>query len=699
MKLTYCRHRFDPTTERQEIGSLKELETPKGKDDAPMWSPCLFSDNSRKEEKAVEVNALVLDFDHGRPAKTMFEGLKVAHIWHTSASHTAEKPKWRLVVPFSEAVSAKGWNAFFLSAVTMFQLSGFDDACKNANRFYFCPPVNCEWEEHKGAPLDPKVVEPQRTDNVSLLRKALLNAKNIDYVLSIRAALTGRPIAQEGSRDSTVTGLGFYLGKAVVTESVSLDSVVTLLKGGFLMPGNESPEHWEGKFRQAFERGRKARTDAAEASTKAQNLTGDWAKTLQTAPRMDGSIIVLSNGFNANIILRNASPWQLRHNLLEDAMEISKDGEDYRAHTDADDVTISNWLQQTYRIKLSDKQVFAQLQEVATSYDPLRVYVDSLPRWDGVERTSQFLTNCLGVEETELTRAYSRKWLTGLIARAMEPGYKFDTVLVLQGGQGIGKSRAVRALCEPWFSDTRIPIGDKDALAQAARFWLHEIAELTSFRRTDQETLKQHFSSPVDSFRPPYGRATITKPRRTVYVGTTNEETFLQDDTGNRRYWCVRCVGKLDLDRIVQDRAQLFAEAKVAYLKGEICYLNDTERALHDDYVGNFESNNTTAGAYSDTLMTWWVSLPVEARPNTLTVPKYVADVLNVPIDRVNHSHMLMGAKALKKSGWRRVRLSDDAGARYWAYTPPDHWFRLPQKKGGKVVDFKVEDGKDLISP
>lgn len=694
MRISYCRHRFDPASELKEVEDLRTLATDKVKDDAPLWSPCLFSEGSRKEDKATELSALVLDYDYGRPANVAVFKLGIAHIWHTSASHTPEKPKWRLIVPFSSPVPAKAWKDFWLNAVTMLQLTGFDEACKNVSRFYFVPPKGCIWEEHKGRLLDPKeFLESSGEESVSALRKALLSAKNIDYVLPIRAALHGKPLANEGSRDTVVTGLGFYLGRSVVADSVSVDSVVTLLRRGLAMPGREPLEHWEKKFTDAFVRGRKARGEAEADSRK--ELKIDDLKELQTASKLDGSVVILSNTYNACLILQHSPMWRFRHNLLEDCIEISESGQDFRPLTDNDSSVISNWLQKEYRIKITKLQAYDQISVLAAPYDPLRLYLTGL-KWDKSTRIDRFLTDYLSAQDKPLNRIYSRKWLISLVARALEPGCKVDTVLVLQGEQGLGKSKALRALAEPWFSDSPIVIGDKDSLIQSSRFWLHEMAELASFRRAQVETIRNFISSPEDSYRPPYGRAVVTRPRRCIYVGTTNSDTFLTDEEGNRRFWPVRCIGEIDEDKIRRDRGQILAEARDAYLNGEKWYLELEESRQQKEAVLEFEVDRD-AGV-ENAIREWWQEMPIVQRPRFLTIDTVVKDIIGSTLDKRRHTDAVRAAKAFRNLKWTRHRFSE-GGDRFFAYQPPAEWLNMPQKKGGRVVDFKLEDGNESAMP
>jgi predicted P-loop ATPase len=160
------------------------------------------------------------------------------------------------------------------------------------------------------------------------------------------------------------------------------------------------------------------------------------------------------------------------------------------------------------------------------------------------------------------------------IARVMQPGCQVDHLLVLEGDQGTRKSTALRALVgDDWFRNSSIDLRSKDAAFTLRGCWVYEFDELDAFRGRDATRIKSFITLRVDSYRPPYGRNVVDAPRECAFVGSTNEERYLHDTTGNRRFWPVRC-GAIDIPGLTAARAQLWAEAYARYASGELWYVD-----------------------------------------------------------------------------------------------------------------------------
>jgi hypothetical protein len=194
-------------------------------------------------------------------------------------------------------------------------------------------------------------------------------------------------------------------------------------------------------------------------------------------------------------------------------------------------------------------------------FDPVVDYLDAL-QWDGRPRLDQWVTYYLGAEDTPLNRAIGRKVLLAAVRRARQPGCKFDFVMVLEGEQGTGKSSAVRILAgEENFSDQPILHLKSRELQEALEgVWFCEISELAGLRRAEVETTKGLLSKTSDKARSAYAHFATDQVRRCILIGTTNDNTYLRDTTGNRRFWPVK-TGRIDLEALQRDRDQLWAEA------------------------------------------------------------------------------------------------------------------------------------------
>jgi predicted P-loop ATPase len=214
---------------------------------------------------------------------------------------------------------------------------------------------------------------------------------------------------------------------------------------------------------------------------------------------------------------------------------------------------------------------------------PVRDYLDSLV-WDGRPRLSRWLEIYLGAQPEgqggeRYLEAVGRAWMIAAVARVFKPGCKADNAIILEGAQGIGKSTAASILGGEWFGDNLPHMGTKDASSYLQGLWIVEMAELSNMARAEVEVVKAFMSRTEDRFRPAYARLEISVPRQCVFIGSTNQDSYLKDVTGNRRFWPVRC-GEVHQDRLKEDRDQLWAEAVDAFKAGEPWWLNNDVAAV-----------------------------------------------------------------------------------------------------------------------
>jgi predicted P-loop ATPase len=260
-----------------------------------------------------------------------------------------------------------------------------------------------------------------------------------------------------------------------------------------------------------------------------------------------------------------------------------------------DDVTqVQEWLQWQGMPKIGRETTHQAISKRAQerAFNPVRDYLDSVA-WDRKPRLGKWTSYYLGAEPSNYHSGIGQMVLIGAVARIYEPGCKFDYAMVLEGPQGVGKSRACKALGGDWFSDSMPDIAQaKDAAQHLRGKWIIELAELAAIGRAEAEALKAFISRPVERYRPPYGREEVHEPRRCVFIASTNKETYLKDETGGRRFWPVR-VGSIDIDALTHDRDQLFAEAVDRYRAGEKWWPDDEFEREHikPQQEGRFESD------------------------------------------------------------------------------------------------------------
>lgn len=217
------------------------------------------------------------------------------------------------------------------------------------------------------------------------------------------------------------------------------------------------------------------------------------------------------------------------------------------------------------------------------AFNAVKEYLESL-YWDGLPRVETAFRDYLGAENTPYVRAVCRKSLVAAVARVFEPGCKYDYVPVIIGPQGLGKTTFLRTLAHGWHSDSLSSFHGKEASEQIQGIWIVEIGEMTAAKRSDNNEIKQFLSRCDDVYRQPYGRRTERYPRKGVFFGTTNENDFLTDTTGNRRFWPVdggvRTPTLTPWDDLPGQVDQIWAEAVTLYKKGEPLYM-ETEELKH----------------------------------------------------------------------------------------------------------------------
>ncbi|MGF1660556.1 MAG: VapE domain-containing protein [Rubrimonas sp.] len=273
--------------------------------------------------------------------------------------------------------------------------------------------------------------------------------------------------------------------------------------------------------------------------------------------------VLAFDAFRQEIVVRRPLPWD------------GADGTVPRPWEDSDDIRAAEWLQ-LRGINVAPVVVSRAVGAVARELriHPVRDWLDTL-KWDGAPRIETWTSAYLGAEPTSFHHAIGALWLISAVARIYRPGVKADHMLILAGPQGARKSTAIKVLAgEEWFTDELPELGSKDAAIHMQGVWIVEIAELDAIGRAEVSRIKAFLTRTTDRFRPPYGRYTVEVPRQCVFAGTVNPDTYLRDETGNRRFWPLRC-GAIDIAALARDRDQLWAEAVHRFRAGAIWWIDD----------------------------------------------------------------------------------------------------------------------------
>jgi predicted P-loop ATPase len=395
-----------------------------------------------------------------------------------------------------------------------------------------------------------------------------------------------------------------------------------------------------------------------------QQVDDDWRRDLELTPTKKPRPLLR----NAIIALRGAPAWQdvLAYDefaLTTIAMKPPPwcKAEDTawqpRPWTDHYDILATDWLQ-AHGIGIPITVTASAIEAVAkdASFHPVRDYLTGLA-WDGATRVSRFAVTYLGAEDTAYHSEVSTRMLIAAVARIMQPGCKHDHMPIFEAPQGAGKSQAINALFEPWFTDDIAEFGSKDASMQVRSTWCIEVAELSAMTRSEIERVKAFITRSTDRFRPSYGRRVIEVPRQVVLFGSTNALEYLKDETGGRRFWPIHCE-KIEPSAIVRDRDQLWAEAVALYNAGEPWWL--TNEALL------VEAREQQEHRYQED-------------PWQEFIAKYCATAADVSVaellealggERCRWGQLEQNrvARCLVKLGWERYQKRLSSGVRQWRY-------------------------------
>lgn len=342
---------------------------------------------------------------------------------------------------------------------------------------------------------------------------------------------------------------------------------------------------------------------------------------------------------------------------------------------DSFDTEATRWLERRSSLIFRPDVVHRTIDLMAMQnrFHPVRDYLTALPVWDGKNRLSNWLIDYCGVDAgsdespNNFAMSVGRKFLISLVARVMKPGCKVDHMLVLEGKTGIGKSSMARALMpnETWFTDELGDMGSKDASMKVRGVWLVEIGELDALYKSEEKTAKRFISQQQERFRLPYGRRIAKFDRQCAFMGTTERDDWSKAETA-RRFWPVQCTS-MDVDGLVADRDQLWAEALKAFRDGEKWHLSNAEEIeeatieQRKRFSEDVWRDRVLEAIEQLTLIEDWVSIPM------------VLDKMIIPISQQDDKMKNRIGSILRFEGFEKKQKRVIRGASpSWGYRKPE---------------------------
>ena len=595
---------------------------------------------------------LTLDMDHGTPDILDELSLLNSHelCVYSTHKHTPEAPRLRLIFPLKRDVSEEEYPALARKVAQEIGMDLFDDTTYQPHRLMYWPSTSRNGE-YVYQVMDGDILDPDSylgmyddwrdvstwpvssRESEAVKKAAKQQADPLTKTGAVGAFCRTYPIREAIEKflpdvyaPSAMEGRYDYIpadssaGVIIIDEKFAYSFHATDPACGQLLnafdavrvhkfPDDDPKKSYNAmaefaaadekvKLRIFEEKRQAAAEDFDEADPDA------WKKQLQYEKK---SMELKNNLHNLMLILENDENLKgIVFNQLADGMEIR--GKVPWPHPakfwrDADDAQLICYVDAAYGTFSARNYDIAVTKAVDDrSYHPIREFFETIPDWDGVERADTLLIDYLGAEDTPYVRAVTRKELCAAYCRVYHPGIKFDSMIVLNGDQGIGKSTLIAKLGGEWYSDSLnlSDMNDKTAAEKLQGYWIMEIGELAGMRKADLDKVKAFISRQDDKYRASFGRRVTPHPRQCVFFGTTNSQNgYLRDITGNRRYWNVKVPGNgkykpwdMDADTVKQVWAEVMVYAKAGeklYLPPELeAYAKEEQRAAmeRDDREG-----------------------------------------------------------------------------------------------------------------
>lgn len=595
-----------------------------------------LKEGRRKKGCVLCRSMLALDMDYGTPGiwDEVISKLPYRLCIYSTHKHTPEAPRIRLMLPLSREVSETEYPAVARMLAKDIGIDLFDDTTYEPHRLMYWPSTSMNGEfifNHKaGDDVDPDAflsryddwqdastwpVSSRQSEAVRrgvseqadpTTKNGIIGAFCRAYTVSdaIEAFLSEvyAPSAMAGRFDyipaDSAAGVVIYDEKFAYSHHATDPACGKLMNAFDIVrlhkyralddsfpddtPITKLPSYKAmSDFALQDEKVKTLLAAERKAQAEADFTEDNWEAQLE----IDKTGSIKDTMTNICIILRNDKNLQgIVYNQFKNMLDVTEPAPPWKqvkpGWSDTDLACAKMYFERNYGIWSPTKFKDALLAVTSSEriYHPIKEYLSTL-EWDGIDRIDTLLVDYLGAEDTPYVRAVTRKTLVAAIARIYKPGTKFDSILVLNGAQGMGKSTLFALLGKQWFSDSLsiADMKDKTAPEKLQGYWILEISELNGMKKVDVETVKSFITRTDDKFRQAYGVSVESHPRSCVIVGTTNSDGgFLRDITGNRRFWPVRVTGKgkyhpWELTEI----DQIWAEAIEYYKQGEELFLKD----------------------------------------------------------------------------------------------------------------------------
>lgn len=609
---------------------------------------------------------------------------------YSTHKHTPESPRFRLIIPLSRDVTAEEYEAVARRVASVIGIDMFDDTTYEPSRFMYWPSTSKDgeyifdyqdgpwldadevlaayqnWKDASEWPVSSRLTDIVRRgmkrQGDPLDKPGIIGAfcRTYDIHQAIATFLPEEYTAcaienrYTYTKGSTAAGLVVYEDKFAYSHHgtdptsgrlCNAFDLVRLHLYGDMDENSQTKDVTKLPSFKAMEElaihdeavktlvAREKIASAAEDFIDADTEELDWmanmdinskGKFLSTPknqemilaydPNLKGKIAI--DDFSGRVCVRGPLPWREK----DDTEPLWRDDDESNLY-----LYISK---EPYEIKSKgDMQDAIRAVSRKNAFHPVRDYLTGLS-WDGMERLDSLFIDYLGVEDTEYTRAVTRKALCAGVARIFNPGCQFDYMIVLVGEQGVGKSKLLSRLAvnPSWFVDS-FTVEGKEAAENIQGKWLVESAELSGMKKSEAAATKAFITRTQDYYRAAFERYTKNRPRQCIFFGTTNEYNFLRDDTGDRRFWPLevrkeRIAKRRESDLTDYELGQIWAEAVVRYREGEKLYLPEELEAKAREKQQQYSETDERVGViqqYLETLLpTNWPNMDIRQRRSFL---------------------------------------------------------------------------------